>query len=89
MGGTLKGANDEAKAADVWGGLQGEGGPGCSQRRPDDGTASERVRNPRGPSNGMEKQLMTQVTDLFADGRKRRPEEDANEHELYEQIDRL
>ena len=35
------------------------------------------------------KQLMGQVAELFADGRKRRPEEAANEHELYEQIGRL
>jgi transposase len=35
------------------------------------------------------KQLMEQVTELFTDGRKRRPDEATNEHELYEQIGRL
>ena len=35
------------------------------------------------------KQLMDQLPDLFADGRKRPPVEATNENELFEQIGRL
>ena len=42
-----------------------------------------------GQVTAWKKRLMEQVTGLFADGRKRRSEEAANEHELYEQIGRL
>ena len=39
-----------------------------------------------GQVTAWKKQLMEQVTELFTDGRKRRSDEAANEHELYEQI---
>jgi transposase-like protein len=42
-----------------------------------------------GQVTAWKKQLMEQVTDLFADGRKRQSAEATNEHELYEQIGRL
>ena len=42
-----------------------------------------------GQVTAWKKQLMEQVTELFTDGRKRRSDEAANEHELYEQIGRL
>jgi len=35
------------------------------------------------------KHLLGQVADLFVDGRQRRPEDAADEHELFEQIGRL
>ena len=35
------------------------------------------------------KQLMSQVAELFADGRRRRPDQGTDEQELYEQIGRL
>ena len=35
------------------------------------------------------KQLMAQVTELFADGRQRRADQATDEQELYEQIGRL
>lgn len=42
-----------------------------------------------GQVTAWKKQLMEQVTELFADGRKRQPNEATNERELCEQIRRL
>ena len=89
MGGTLKGANDDAEAADVWGGLHAKVALAAAKGDRTTAQLASKYGIHAGQVTAWKKQLMTQVTDLFADGRKRRPEEAANEHELYEQIGRL
>ena len=69
---------DGREASSILGGVQAEGGPGGRQGRSDDGPTGEPgIRTSQ--MTAWKKQLMAQVTELFADRQRRRANQAADE----------
>ena len=80
--------DDGRKTTDFQGVLQGQGGPGGSQGRPDDSPAGQPIRHPHQPGDGLEEAAHGPGGRAVRRRTTRRPDQTTDEQELSEQIGR-